>query len=492
MPISFNQIPNGTRTPFAFAEFDSTRSAQGPAIQNYRAMLLGMKLAAGTFTADTAVKVTNEAQVIAGAGRGSQLHRMYQAFVASNRATEVWCGVLAENGGGVAATGTVTITGPATGAGTLSLYIGGRRVTVAVASGDTATTIATALVAAIGATSGLKDYAVRASNVAGVVTLTAHHRGVEGNEIDVRMNYVDGDATPAGVAVAIVAMASGTLNPVLTTLIANLGDSQFHVIAHPYNDATSLSALEAELASRAGPMRMIDGFAITARNATLGTVSALGAGRNSPYSAIVRGAGDATPTPTSEIAAAVAGAVALSAQADPARPFQTLALPWVQAPAEIDRDSLSERDTLLKSGIATLKVVAGAMQIERLISTYQTNSAGGADVAYLDATTPLTLSYLRFSWRQWITSRYPRHKLANDGVRVGAGQAIITPKIAKAEALAWFREMESLGLVEGFDQFKADLVVERNVSDVNRLDFLMPTDLVNFLAVSATKFQFLL
>lgn len=57
--------------------------------------------------------------------------------------------------------------------------------------------------------------------------------------------------------------------------------------------------------------------------------------------------------------------------------------------------------------------------------------------------------------------------------------------------MAWFREMEELGLVEGFDQFKRDLVVERNVSDPNRLDFLLPPDLINQLIVTAVKFQFL-
>jgi hypothetical protein len=39
--------------------------------------------------------------------------------------------------------------------------------------------------------------------------------------------------------------------------------------------------------------------------------------------------------------------------------------------------------------------------------------------------------------------------------------------------------MEELGLVENFDQFKTDLVVERNASDPNRLDFLLPPDIIN-------------
>ena len=122
----------------------------------------------------------------------------------------------------------------------------------------------------------------------------------------------------------------------------------------------------------------------------------------------------------------------------------------------------------------------------------QLSAAGSADPAYLDVTTILTLMYLRFTFRTRIATRYPRHKLANDGARFGAGQAVITPLLGKAEAVAWFREMEDLGLVEGFDQFKRDLVVERNVSDANRLDFLLSPDLINQLVVGAAKIQFLL
>ena len=94
--------------------------------------------------------------------------------------------------------------------------------------------------------------------------------------------------------------------------------------------------------------------------------------------------------------------------------------------------------------------------------------------------------------RNRILARYPRHKLANDGTRFGAGQNVLTPMIGRAEALTWFREMEELGLVENFEQFKRDLVVERDASNPNRLNWLLPPDLVNQFIVGATKIAFLL
>lgn len=487
--VSFNSVPTALRTPFVTAEFDSSRSSQGPALLAFRALIVGQKHSGGTAAANTTHKVTNADQVATLAGRGSMLHRQALAWFAANKSTEVLIGVLADDGAGVAATGTLTVTGPATADGALSIYVGGTLVRVPVTAAQTASQIATAIVTAIGATISLTDLPVTAGAVAGVVTLTAKNKGATGNEIDLRLNYTAGEALPAGVAVTVAGMSAGATNPQLATLIAALGDSWFNVIANPYTDATSLAALEAELSSRFGPMRMIDGFAIAAKNDTVSNLGTLGDSRNSQHSAIVSIEG--SPTWSVEASAHVAGVVAYYSAIDPARPLTSLEMPWIKAPAEVDRETLQERNLLLFDGISTVRVAAGDMvQIERLVTTYQRNAAGSTDTAYLSVETMFTLAYLRYSFRARMATRYPRHKLANDGARVGAGQAVITPKIGKAEAVAWFQEMAELGLVEGLDQFKADLVVERNVADPNRLDFLLPPDLVNQLVVTAASIQF--
>jgi phage tail sheath gpL-like len=236
---------------------------------------------------------------------------------------------------------------------------------------------------------------------------------------------------------------------------------------------------------------MIDGVAITSAAGTQGMLGALGDSRNSQFSCIVAQPGKAPLTPPSEFAAAVAGVVALSAANDPARPFQYLPLAGVRAPAESDRFTTAERNLELLDGIATSRVASGGeVQIERLVTTYQTNAAGAVDTSYRDAMSVFTLMYLRYSFRNLIGTRFPRHKLADNGTRFSAGQAIVTPMTAKAVAVGWFREMESLGLVENFEQFKRDLVVERDQSDRNRLNFLLPPDLINGLIVTAANIQF--
>lgn len=486
--ISFNSIPGNLRVPFFAVEFDNTRASQGPALLTYRALLIGQKTSAGTATANTLYKVTSAAAVLTLAGRGSMLHRQAMAWFANNQSTELWIGVLADNGAGVAASGTLTVTGPATAAGTLNIYFGGTLVQVAVASGDAQNTIASAINTAINAALDLPITSTVGTNV---VTWTFRHKGTIGNDFDVRLNYQDGEATPAGVAVAIVAASGGTTNPVLTTLISALGDNWYQVIAHPYTDSTSLTAIETEMARRFGPMVMIDGVAITSAAGTQSALGTLGDSRNSPHSCIVAQPGKNPVTPPMEFAAAVAGAVAFYGAADPARPFQTLQVVGAKAPAEADRYTLTERNLELLDGISVSQVAAdGTVSIGRLVTTYQTNAAGASDTSYLDVTTMLTLLYLRYSFRNRILTRYPRHKLADDGVRFGPGQAVMTPKLGRAEAIAWFREMEELGLVENFDQFKADLVVERATGLPNQLNFLLPPDLINQFIVGAAKVQF--
>jgi phage tail sheath gpL-like len=491
MALSFNSIPTNLLIPFVAVEFDSSKAQQGPALLSYKAIIIGQKLAAGSAGADTVQRVSSLDQVIALAGRGSMLHQQYLYWTAINKSTELWMGFLADNGAGVAAQGTIVVGGPATAAGTIPLYLGGVLVPVGVNNGDASTVIATAIGAAINANA---DLPVTASVAGSTVTLLYRHKGLVGNTYDVRHSFNFGEALPAGVTLTITAVGTavaGTTNPTLTNLIAAMTDLWFQIWTHPYTDATSLAAIEAELATRFGPMRQQGGLAITASAGTFSALSALGAGRNSPHSEIFAQAGPAPLVPPAEFAAETAAILAYYGAIDPGRPFQTLAYSRSIAPAESDVFDATERNLLLAAGIATTKrVIGGGVQIERAVTTYKTSASGAADTSYRDATTLLTLIYLRYSFRVRMQLKYPRHKLGDDGVPYGSGQAVITPLLGKAEALMWFDEMLELVLVENAAQFKRDLVVERDVADRNRLNFLLPPDLINQLIVTAAQIQF--
>ena len=488
MTISFNQIPANIRTPGVYTEIDSSQAVRGTRLLAMRYLLIGQKTSAGTAPALTPVRVTSVAQARTLFGPGSMLALMAEAAIASNNWSDQWCIPVEDNGAGTDAAGSITYAGSPTQSGAINLYIGGQRVQVPVATTDTPASLATATAAAINAATNLPVTAAVDGVDTAQVDITAKNAGEAGNTIDLRLGYF-GESLPAGLAATIVAMAGGATNPVITAALAAMGDEWYQLIGFPYTDAANLALLEAELADRFGPLREIEAQAIAAAKGTTGTLGSLGDSRNSPHVTIV--AATAEPMPAFCKAAETAAIVAYYASIDPARPLQTLPYRYCLAPAEADRLTQQERNLLLFDGIATTRVDAGGtMQVERLITTYKTNAAGGADTAYLDIETLLTLMTVRHDWRDYILTKYPRHKLASDGTRIADGQAVVTPNVIKAEAVAKCRQWEEQGLVEGFDQFKADLVVERDGTDPNRLNVVLPPDIINGLRVVATKIEF--
>lgn len=492
-------IPSNLRVPFMYVEFDSSRAFLGPNLLKYKTLIVGEMLSSGSKTANDIHKVTSADQAAEYWGKGSVIHRLFISWFKNNKIVEVYGQGLTEATGSQA-TLDVTVTGTATASGTVYFYVAGKQLQIAVAKDDDPTAVASAIVTAITADSSLP---VSATNTLGVVTITAKNAGELGNDIDLRYNYNDGEELPAGTSIDIGAgtdqgfLAGGTGTPAgVSSAISNWGDEWYNVIVLSFSDTTNIGLVETEMADRFGSLRQIGGVAFTGVRDTLSNLETYGGNRNSPHLVVVENgskSGIGSPSTTWEKTAAVAGRVAREAETDPARPFQTLELVGIHPPTSSERFTLTERNALLYDGVTTTSVdSSGKVRIERVITTYQTNAAGADDIAYLDANTLFTLMYIRYDFRNTILTKYPRAKLANDGVRVAANQQVMTPSIGKAEAVAKFRQWESLGLVENIDQFKQDLVVERSATDPNRLDWILPPDLVNQLRVNGVTIQFLL
>jgi phage tail sheath gpL-like len=488
MTISFNTIPSALRVPLAYVEFDNSRAVVGTPAIPFKLLVMGQKLSTGIATENVPVQITSYDAAELQFGRGSQLAEMFRALKANDKFTPTWALPQVDNAAGVAATGTLTFAGTPTEAGVVYCYVAGTRLTAAVASADTVTVIAAAVAAAINADTSLP---VTAAAAVGVVTCTARNKGECGNGIDLRLNYYTGERLPAGLTCTIVAMASGATNPVLTNAIAAMGDEWYQGVVCPYTDAANLTMLEAEMLDRTSGTRMIDGIVFTAFRGNYAATQTFGDGRNSPHVSAI--GTNTAPQPPYVWAAAYAAQAAASLSIDPARPLQTLVMSGILPPALTAQWTQAERNLLLYDGIATHYVDSGGLvRIEREVTMYQENAFGVADPSYLDITTLATLSYMRYSVRARITQKFPRHKLADDGTNFGPGQAIVTPKTIRAELIALASEWETAGLLENLDQFKDELIVERNANDRNRVDVLAPPDLVNQLRIFAAQVQFIL
>lgn len=492
MPISFEKVAVNLRTPGVFTEYDSTNATSGAGVQPYLALLIGQRIAAGTVAALVPTRITSAAQAKTYFGEGSILHRQAIAFFAENTTTELWAIASDDPDGSNAATGSIEFTGPATSSGTLALYVGGERIQVGVAAGDTSAEIATATTAALASASNLALSAAVNGGNDSLVEFTALNKGILGNDVDIRFNYFDSEETPEGVGFSITAMSGGTGVPVFTDIFAALGDEHYNFIAMPYTDSASLSDVSDELTDRADPNRQIEAVACAAKTDTHGNLGTFGDAQNSEFISVINPAGNESPTPDFETGASYAAIASFQLQVDPARPLQTLEMSHVMAPAVENRFTMQENNILLFDGIATTYVdSSGNVRIQRAITFYKENSIGAADTAYLDVNTLATLSYIRWSVRNRLLLKYPRHKLADDGTKFGAGQKIATPGTLKAELVSLFSQWELKGLVENATQFIDDLIVERNADDRNRLDILLPPDLVNQLRIMAIQIQFI-
>lgn len=492
MTVPFNYIPSeqGVKVPLFYAEMDNSQASYFS--QSTKSLLIGQKLSGATAAVNMPYLVSTTAQAIALFGQSSMLARMHNYFRKSNPTGEVWCIAAADNVSGVAATGSITVAGPATGSGTINLYIAGQKVQVAVGSTDTAAVIATSINTAINLA---LDLPVTSAVVGAVVTLTCRWKGLTGNDIMISDSFrgtAGFESLPAGVSLTYSAMASGATNPVLSSIISAMGDEAYDFVIHPYTDAGNLALLATEFGDSSGRWsyaRQIYGHCYTALRGTLSALTTAGALNNDPHHTIAAIDVDC-PHPSWEYSASYGARNAVFISADPARPTQTGALTGLIAPRTNKKFLWTDRNSLLSYGIATSSVVSGVIQIERAITTYQKNASGVIDYSYLDSETLHTAAYVLRYLRNAISSKFSRHKLGNDGQRFSAGNAIVTPRVIRAELIGAYDDLIQLGIVENRGSFASYLVVERDTTNPNRLNVLFPPDYINQLRVFAVLNQF--
>lgn len=475
MAIEFEQIPGSLRKPGKYFEFNDRLAQRTLPNNKQKLLIIGQRTAAGTVAQKIATQVFSDAEASSYFGAGSMAHLMAAAAIKANAYLDLTVIALDDAGAGVAATGTVTITGPATSTGVVTLYIGNQTVEVAVANADTATAIATAIVAQIAKQPNLP---VTSSNAAGVVTLTAKNKGLCGNSIGLGYKLTNA----SGVGVAIVAMATGATNPLIQDALTVAFAEKYDIIVTPYNNQTDIATLKTHLDSVSGPLEQRPGIGVYAMNGAIADSTTLSALVNNGRTLcpLLRYTNTQRKSMPYEIAAAMGSVIAF--EEDPARPLNTLELPDIAVPDISERLSRVEQESLLYNGVAPLEIGPGeVVQIVRAITTYTKDAQGIEDPALLDITTIRTLDYVRKAVRDRIALRFPREKLSSK-----------TADRVKAEIYDVLLKLEELEIVEKVEDNYDGLIVERNLQDPNRLDAMIPTDVVNGLHIFAGRIDLLL
>ena len=245
--MSLGNIPDDFRVPLVIIDIDNSQALDSAPAQSRKIIAIGQQSVTGTATALTSNRITSDGTADQLYGKGSMLAGMLKTLRKANSYTEVWAMGLSDIAAGAAAKSELTVTGPATTAGTLALLVNGVSVQVGVGADDTADTIATAIITAVNKLPDTQVIAALKAASTTSVTLTTNWKGVTGNAMDVRLNYYTGEQTPAGVAVAMTAFTGGTGTPDIAAVVAALGDDWYTDIVFPYNDTQSLNAIRDEL-----------------------------------------------------------------------------------------------------------------------------------------------------------------------------------------------------------------------------------------------------
>lgn len=273
------------------------------------------------------------------------------------------------------------------------------------------------------------------------------------------------------VRLSVVALpATGGAYPTAFTSVFG-GDYQVFAIAS--NTSAALGQLRSHLEAISGPTEQRSAVGAAAFKGTVSDGTTMTTSSNSGRLSVAWL--KASASATHELAAAYAAVIA--GEEDPARPLNTLALNGIAAPDVVGRSSRTEQEVALNNGLSPLEVgPGGKVQIVRAITTYTKNAAGTGDISLLDLTTIRSLDYIRKACVDRISLRFPREKKSK---RVKAA--------VRSELLDVLYKLEELEITENVEENKALLLVEDNLQDPNRLDVVVPADVVNGLHVFASR-----
>jgi phage tail sheath gpL-like len=482
--IPIRQIPATLLVPGHYQEVDNALAGTQEDIK--KALLIGYKTSAGTATAGVAIQVGTDTQAATLCGAGSDAALMAAAFLAINKVEELWIVPIAEPASGTKWSIAYTISGTATGSGTLDIGINGKTLSLGIAAADTAAMIAAAIVASINSETVLS---VEAAASGTVVTISALTTGTLGNH-----NHISISANIQGVSISSGTVSTGTGTVDLTTVLAGLGEVRYHYLALAFDDRANLTTLAAELESRYGAMRQIGGRAFVALSGTLGSTTTSGSllaqaqGITSPHILLIP-RGNNPGLPGVWAAAWCAAACRILAD-DPAANTYDTQVSGIIA----DREFASpERQKLLEAGIATYRLdSAGTVLIERLVTSYTEDSEGGRDTSYLDVQVVETVDAVRTYINKEARKRFKSWKLAMTEENFGSGAKVMSAGVFRSFLAELYSEVfiKEKQWCQDFAGYLQSLRVEVKAGSKTRLEYRHEPILIGQFYIGAGLLQF--
>ena len=318
-------------------------------------------------------------------GWGFPAHRMAKAWTLNGLSVPMWIVPVPEAGTATKNTWTLTITVTTALAGTIYLYIGDDLYQVGVTAGQTDAQIATAVAAAI---NDVEDSPVTAAAALGVVTVTAKAGGSVSGDYLVELNYEQTQELPGGVSIAIVDNDDGATDPDMSSALTGMGELSESNMEY-FTDCVTSNGMQTTTLDDCStwnglgnqpvgnyapsvmrPTRFIS-VSTVAGSAGFDAMKVISDANTYDRTNAIVGAPDHKRHPI-ELATEIAGACAAIAQSHAHQSYVGVPLTGHVGTAanRWTRDDVV-RDTAIKAGIATTKVVDGTLTVDGMVTMYR-------------------------------------------------------------------------------------------------------------------------
>ncbi len=529
MSIAVPGVPASRKTPGVAFNVILGGAGTSAGIAPVRIMLLGnmiataitgssptLSVAAGTASVENVYPVASDTDALALFGAGSELHRMSAAVLSQYPSATLFACPVAESGG-TAASGVLTFATTATAAGTVRFNLCGEVIDVAVASGDTVTTIAAAAAAAINNANALP---YTAQNSSGVLTFTAKHKGPRGN-VDVVDAYflasgavtatrITTSSTASGFGTTGTWSSTGTIGNEITlssgstadnfaNALAAIEPSRYDRIVVACIDSTNLGRVSTALTTQAGPTIQKLQQGIAASVDTYANSISLAAGLNAARMSMAWHFASALPPPdvAAQYAAARVGGDAGVASAaipgegdDPAANLNGLELATITAQRTVaDQPTATEIENALNNGLTPLAPSVdrpGFVTVVKAITT-RASANGVPNYAVLGTQSVTVPDYVADFLRSDLRTTYRGFKLAPDSADglPPTAPRVVTPSIARGHIARRLAAMEAQGILINVAANLPLLVVEIDTNNPARLNCEIPAAVIPGLDIIA-------
>ncbi len=469
--IIFDTIPDGTKRPGRYMEFNTSAALRSLPANVQNLLLIGQRLSTGLVAELIPTQLFTTEDAANNFGSGSILDMMARAAITTYKYLNLFAIGVDDAVGSAAKIFTVTVAGTIAASGWVRLWIGDRYAQVSYAADDDASEIATNLKTAVDALDAVEGLPVSNTRASGVITFTARNKGTVANSIAITCEV----SNTGGATLTYAQTTAGSGDPDIGAagnVLDKILPGRYHVIASAFNSAAILGDVADYLTSKSGAMEMRPEVCWVGLLDTVGNAETLASGvaHERVYIASLK----ACKTPPFIIAASAAAADA--AFSHPAMPRDEADLTAVVAPALADRYSETEVETLIQNGLTPLVVGDGeSVRISRMVSTYQTNDT------FLDGTTVKSLDYFRDSIDAMVDIKYQPGLMDADALTD-----------LKEDCISVAKDLEDLKILRNVEANRDAFIVEEDLVNVGQVNAKLPAAVVPGLHVFAAQINLIL